>query len=177
MQNRNSLFVRRWCSGHSFCCSCDSAVRFLDSENPSQRRLLLRPAPRRVHFARPWTRASKHSSLAAKRRADALHVVFFSTKHPSPARELLLCVYSRMIRSHERRALGALLSFFSRSEPASTDSWLQSGCGEARRLRLRIVVVFIHSPRHRSLLVLVLLCVPRTAAVPGRLCLARFLLD
>ena len=62
------------------------------------------------------------STLAAKSRAEAFHVVFFSTKHPSPARELLLCVYSRMIRSHERRALGALLSLFSRSEPASTDS-------------------------------------------------------
>ena len=62
------------------------------------------------------------SSLVAKRRAEALHVVFFSTKHPSPARELLLCVFSRMIRSHERRALVALLSLFSRSEPASTDS-------------------------------------------------------
>ena len=49
------------------------------------------------------------SSLAAKRRAEALHVVYFSTMHPSPARELLLCVYSRMIRSHERRALGASL--------------------------------------------------------------------
>ena len=53
------------------------------------------------------------SSLAAKRRAEALHVVFFSTKHRSPAREQLLCVYSRMIRSHERRASGALLSLFS----------------------------------------------------------------
>ena len=63
------------------------------------------------------------SSLAAERRADALHVVFFSTKHPSPARELLLlCVYSRMIRSHERRAMGALVSLFSRFEPALTDS-------------------------------------------------------
>ena len=62
------------------------------------------------------------SSLVAKRRAEALHVVFFSTKHPSPARELLLCVYSRMICSHERRALGAPLSLVSRSEPASTDS-------------------------------------------------------
>ena len=29
-------------------------------------------------------------SLAAKRRAEALHVAFFSTKHASPARELLL---------------------------------------------------------------------------------------
>ena len=62
------------------------------------------------------------SSLAAKRRADALHVVFFSTTHPSPARGLLLCVYSRMIRSHERRALGAILSLFSRSGAASTNS-------------------------------------------------------
>ena len=54
VQNRNRLLVRRWCSGHSGLCSCDSAVRFLDSENSSQRRLLLLlcPAPRRVHFAR-----------------------------------------------------------------------------------------------------------------------------
>ena len=35
---------------------------------------------------------------------------------------LLLCVYSRMIRSHERRALGALLFLVSRSELACTDS-------------------------------------------------------
>ena len=48
------------------------------------------PAPRRVHFARPWTQASKpaltSSSLAAKRRAEALHVIFFSAKHQSQAR-------------------------------------------------------------------------------------------
>ena len=31
----------------SFVCSCDSAVRFMDSENSSQRRLLLCLAPRR----------------------------------------------------------------------------------------------------------------------------------
>ena len=41
-------------------------------------------------FDRPWTQASKpaltDSSLAAKRRAEALHLVFFSTKHPSPPR-------------------------------------------------------------------------------------------
>ena len=54
-------------------------------------------------------RLRSDSSLAAKRRTEALHV-FFSTKHPSQARELLLlCVYSRMIRSHERRTQGALL--------------------------------------------------------------------
>ena len=71
------------------------------------------------------------SSLAAKRRADALHVVFFPTKHPSPPRRRptttvvaagAAVVYSRLIRSHIRRALGALLFLVSRSEPAFTDS-------------------------------------------------------
>ena len=60
--NRKKLIVRnrtrRWCSGRLLVCSCDSAVRFLDSENSSQRRLLCL-APRRVHFARPGTEASK----------------------------------------------------------------------------------------------------------------------
>ena len=63
------------------------------------------------------------SNLAAKRRAKALHVAFFFSKTPEPsmrAAKQLLCVYSRMIRSHERPALGALLSLFLRSEPAST---------------------------------------------------------
>ena len=67
--------------GSFIFCSCDSAVRFSESEDSSQRRLLLRPAPRRAHFARPCTQASKptltDSSLDAKRRAEALHVVFF----------------------------------------------------------------------------------------------------
>ena len=49
-----------------------------------------REETRRVHFARPWTQASKpaltYSSLAAKRLAAAPHGVFFSTKHPRPAR-------------------------------------------------------------------------------------------
>ena len=86
--NRNRLLVQRWCPCHLFFCSCDSAASFF--ENASQRRPLLCPAPRRVHFAWRWTQASKpmliDSCLAAKRRASELHVVFFSTKHPSPAR-------------------------------------------------------------------------------------------
>ena len=61
------------------------------------------------------------STLAAKRFAEVIHVVFFSTTIRAQHDELLLCVYSRMIRSHERRALGALLLFL-RSEPASIDS-------------------------------------------------------
>ena len=69
---------------------------------------------RRVHFARPRTQASEPAltdpTLGAKRRANALHVAFFSTKHPSPARCcFLLAAYFRMRGSHERRALGELL--------------------------------------------------------------------
>ena len=63
---------------------------------------------------------AQDSCLAAKRRAEALHVVFFLNKSIRAQHdELLLCVYSRMIRSDERRALGAFLSLLSRSEPAS----------------------------------------------------------
>ena len=70
-----------------------------------------REQTRRVQFARPWTQASKpaltESSLAAKRRASALHVVFFSTKHPSPARLPTAAVaYSRMMHSHEKTLAG-----------------------------------------------------------------------
>ena len=104
-----------------------------------------------VHFARPWTQESKpaltDSSLAGKRRAEALHVVCCQPSIRAQHDDLLLlllllCVYCRMIRGHERGSLGALLFLVSRSEPASTDSWL-SGCGEARRLRSRIAVVFV----------------------------------
>ena len=53
-----------------------------------------REETRRVHFARPHTQASEPAltdySLAASRRAKALHAEFFSTKHPSPARCCLL---------------------------------------------------------------------------------------
>ena len=115
--------------GSFFFCSCDSVLRFLDSETSSKRRLLLRPAPRRVHFARPGLEhlsLRSDSSLAAKRRADALHVVFFSTKQSEPstgAAAATLCILSHdTYYSHERRALGALVTLFSRSEPASTDS-------------------------------------------------------
>ena len=61
------------------------------------------------------------SSLAAKRRAEALPVFFFQPSIRAQ-HESCCCLYSRMIRSHERRALGALLSLFSRSAPAPTDS-------------------------------------------------------
>ena len=113
--------VRRWCSGYLFFCSLviqQLSVWTQKIEANIDYRYIRRRA------ARPWTQASKptltDSSLAAKRRV--LHIVFFQQGIRAQHVELLLCVYSRMIRSHERRALGALLFLFSRSEPASTDS-------------------------------------------------------
>ena len=64
-----------------------------------------------------------------------------------------------MIRSHERRVLAALLFLVSKSEPASTDSLLYPGCGEARPLRSRIVVEFVVQRIDRSSYI----CVPRNA--------------
>ena len=59
------------------------------------------------------------SSLAANRRAEALHVVFSFNKASEPStRAAALCVLSHDTKD----ALGALLSLFSRSEPVSTDS-------------------------------------------------------
>ena len=45
-----------------------------------------REETRQVHFDRPRPHALTDSSLAAKRRAKELHVTFFPTKYPSPAR-------------------------------------------------------------------------------------------
>ena len=100
------------CSGHLFVCSCRSTVKSSGAENSTQSRLLLclrREETRRVHFARPPTQASEPaltaSCLAEKRRADALH----NKQASEPRTGCWCCVYSRVIRSHERRALGALL--------------------------------------------------------------------
>ena len=98
-------------------------VRFFDSENSTQRRLLRCPAPRRAHSLGPGLEhpsLRSDSSLAAKRRADALHVVFICNKASGPStRAAALCVISHDTKP---RKTGALLSLFSRSEPASTDS-------------------------------------------------------
>ena len=112
------------------------------------------------------------SSLAARRRAEPLHAVFFSTKHPSAAPELqLLCVYSRMIRTTKdacwvhcspcslgpspRRPTASCSLAAVRRGDCVRASWLYSWSNA--------------SIATRTLLVLVLLCVPRTAAVPAPL--------
>ena len=130
LQNRNRLLVRRWCSGHLLFSSCDSAGSSFDSENSSQHAVAISgnaPSARRavctsLGHGLNYPSLRSESSQAAKRRAEAVYVVFFSIKRPSPARwaaalSAFSCIY---IRSHERRALGALPVLF-RSEPASTD--------------------------------------------------------
>ena len=87
-------------------------------------------APRRVHFARPWTQASKPALTDSGREETCRGVsrgIFFN--QASEPRSMTYCcccccccVHSRMIHSHERRVLGALPFLVSRSEPASTDS-------------------------------------------------------
>ena len=126
--NRNRLLVRnrirRWCSSHVIVAIEQLGLRkFKTTSTTAASGAANRRAecnslgPGLEHAS---LRSKDSSSLAAKRRAEALHVVFFSTKHPSPVRELLLCVYSRMIRSHLRRVRCFPCSL--RSEPASTDS-------------------------------------------------------
>ena len=118
----------------------DSALRFLGSENSSQRRHAERTSlgPGLEH---PSLRSG--SSLAAKRRAEAPHVVFFSTKHPSPARELLLCVYSRMIRIATKDARWVRCSPCSLGPSPRRPTASCSLAAVRRRLRSRIVVVFV----------------------------------
>ena len=85
-----------------------------------------------VHFALPWTRVFKPAltdSIALWPQRDVPRRFTCCCFQPSIRAQhddlllllLLLCVYSRMVHSHERRALGALLLLVSRSDPASTD--------------------------------------------------------
>ena len=81
-----------------FDCSCDSAVRLLDIEKSSQRRLLLYLAPRRVHLARPWTQASKPALTLVWPRRDVprrfMWYIFQSSIRAHHDDLQLLCVCS-----------------------------------------------------------------------------------
>ena len=85
--NRNRLLVRnrvrRCCSGHPFARVIQHFGVWTQKiqANVDYWYVWRREVTRRVRFARPWTRASKPAlidpSLAAKRRAAALHVFYF----------------------------------------------------------------------------------------------------
>ena len=128
VQNRNRLLVRRWCSSHLFFCWCDSEFSFWTQKIQANAEYYVRRRAECTSLDPGLKHPSLRSLTLVWPRRDVprrFTWCFFSTKYPSPAGELLrLCVYSRMIRGHERRALGALLFLLSRSEPASTDSQL-----------------------------------------------------
>ena len=82
-------------------CSCDPPVRFLAQKIQANfHYCYVRRRAQRTSLGPGLEHPSLRSdfSLAAKRRAEALHVVFFSTKHPNPARKLLLCVATKDAR-------------------------------------------------------------------------------
>ena len=163
--------MRRWCTGHSFFFPCDPAVRFWGQKfqaNVDYCYVQRRAECTSLGLEHPSLRSD--SSLAAKRRAAALHVVFFFNKASEPStRAAALCVLSHdNVATKDARWVRCSPCSLGPSPRRSTAS-----CSLAA-VRHRGC---IRSPTHRSLLVLVLLRVPRTAAVPGRLCSVRFLLD
>ena len=128
MQNRNRLLVRRWCSGHFFrffVCVIQQLGSWTQKIQADVDYCYVRRRAECTSLGPGLEHPSlcSDSSLAAKRRAEAIHVVFFFNETSEPStRAAALCVLSHDTYSHERRALGALLSLISRSEPASTDS-------------------------------------------------------
>ena len=115
-------------------------------------------------------------------------MVFFNqASQPSTMTYCCCCVYSRMIRSHERRGLGVLLVLVLLlcvlsydTQPRKTRVRCAARLGpRSERVDRQLAVVwlrrgaatalahhgFIRRPTHGSQLVLP--CVPRTAAVPG----------
>ena len=85
--------MQRSCSGHLLVFPCDSGVRLWDAEIQAKVDYCYvwrREETRRVHFPRTWNQTGKpvltDYCTAAKTRAAAHHVIFSSTKHPSPAR-------------------------------------------------------------------------------------------
>ena len=108
MQNRNRLLVRRWCSGHSVFARVIQQLGFWTQKLQANvdycyvRRRAECPSlgPGLEHLSlRP------DSSLAAKRRADALHVVLFFNKAPEPSTgaAAALCVLSHHTATKDAR--------------------------------------------------------------------------
>ena len=119
------------------------------------------------------------SSLAAnkKKRTEALHVVFFNqASEPSTMSDccLLLCVYSRMIRSHENASW--VLSYSWSVGPRPCRPTTAVVCPRRGAAAALAHCGCTRNPTHPSLLVL--LYAPRTAAtVYTRLWSLGFLVD
>ena len=101
VQNRSRLLVRRWRSGHSFFCLCDSAVRCLDSEIQAnvdycyvrRRAECTSLSPGLKH---PSLRSD--SCLAAKRRAFTCFFFFNKASEPNM---MSCCSVCTCVLSHD----------------------------------------------------------------------------
>ena len=168
--------MRGWSSRHCFFCPCDSAVRFPDSEELSQSRLLPCMAPRRVHFARPWTQASKATltdcSLTAKRCTGALPCVvsFNQASEPSSMSCCSVRTLVWFVPRKTRAGYAGLPCFLDPSPRRPTASC--SLAAEAQRLRSRIVVVFVvqRIDCYSYFSVYLVLLLRQAGSAPGRLC-------
>ena len=152
--------MRRRYSGHLLVCLCDPVVNFLDVRIVKPITLCL--APRLVHFARPWTEAFKpvltDSSLAAKRRVEALHVVFFFIRahhHDDPLTLLLLLLLLLLWCTVAPRRVHFPRPWTEALKPALTDSSLAAKTRAEEALHVELF--FIRAHRHDDLLVLLLL--------------------
>ena len=98
MQNRNRLLVRRWCSGHSVFARVIQQLGFWTQKlQANVDYCYVRRRAERISLGPGLEHLSLRSdcSLAAKRRADALHVVLFNkAPEPSTGAAAALCVLS-----------------------------------------------------------------------------------
>ena len=110
----------------------------------------------RVNFARPWTKQSTPAStdrVRPRRDVPRRFMWYFLNQASEPStmiyRCCCYCAYSRMTRSHERRALGMLFFKVSRSDRQLAVVWLWRGAVTAFEHR-----GFVRCLTHRPSLVL-----------------------
>ena len=149
-------------------CSCDSAV--LDSE--IQAKVDFYTVQRRAKCTSLGPEASKRSVTGAKctslgPEASKRSVTDSSLRRKDVPRRLMWSFFQPIIRAQHDELLHSVYSLLVLlSKPAPTDSSLYCLRGSTPTALSHHGC--IRSPAHRSLLVL--LCIPRTAAVPGGLC-------
>ena len=174
--NRNRLLVRRWCSGHLVFCSCDSAVRFLDPEIQANVEYCYVRRCAECTSLDPGLKhpsLSSYSSMVANRRAEVLHLTFFSAKHPSPARwAAALCILSYKVYVATKDARWVHCSSCSLGPSPRRPT---ASCSLAVRRGDCVRASWLYSWSNASIATRIL-CAPCTAAIPGRLYSVIFLL-
>ena len=131
----------------------------------------------RVQFSRPRTQASEPpltGSLAAKRRAEALHVALFLTQPSEPSTMTDRCLLRTLVRNVATKE-ARWVHCFSWSLGPSPRRPITAACPRRGAATAFVHRRCIRNSTHRSLFEL-LLFAPRTAAVYPRLCAGRYLI-